>query len=165
VRLEGAGIVVRRKLPPPASVRVYELTEWGSELKPVLLSLGRFGSRSPLPPEPPALGVDAMAAALMTTFDPAVAAGVQADYRLSLGEHEFRLRISDVELELSRGVLGAPAVDLATDPGTLAPLLWHGFAIADAVADAIAAGSLRIEGSRREVSRLLKMFRAPTPAA
>ena len=32
--LERAGIIHRRKLPPPASVKVYELTEWGRELEP-----------------------------------------------------------------------------------------------------------------------------------
>ena len=40
--LEGAGVVARRrKLPPPAASRVYELTEWGEELEPDVVSLGR----------------------------------------------------------------------------------------------------------------------------
>src|SRR3954453_9039810 len=71
--LESAGIVRRRKLPPPAAARVYELTEWGRGVGPVLVALGRWGSRSSLPPEPPALGVDAVAVALKTMFDPAAA--------------------------------------------------------------------------------------------
>ena len=33
--LEEAGVVRRRKLPPPAASRVYELTEWGAELEPI----------------------------------------------------------------------------------------------------------------------------------
>src|SRR3954469_17558802 len=41
--LEEAGIVRRGKLPPPAASRVYELTEWGQELEPVLMALGRGG--------------------------------------------------------------------------------------------------------------------------
>src|ERR671914_171759 len=45
--LEEAGILRHRKLPPPASAQVYELTEWGLELEPVLQALGRFGARSP----------------------------------------------------------------------------------------------------------------------
>ena len=44
--LEDAGIVRRRKLPPPAASRVYELTEWGPELEPVLNALGRWGARA-----------------------------------------------------------------------------------------------------------------------
>src|SRR5437764_2770944 len=46
--LEAAGVLIRRKLPPPASVRVYELTEWGRESEPIFQALGRWASRSPL---------------------------------------------------------------------------------------------------------------------
>ena len=42
--LESAGVVRRDTLGPPASVAVYELTERGRELRPVLLALGRWGS-------------------------------------------------------------------------------------------------------------------------
>ncbi|RYY33085.1 transcriptional regulator [archaeon] len=45
--LEASGIVRRRRLPPPASVQVYELTEWGEEAEPIILSLGRWAIRSP----------------------------------------------------------------------------------------------------------------------
>ena len=48
--LEVAGVVQRRKLPPPAGSRVYELTAWGQELEPVVLAIGRWGSRAPFPP-------------------------------------------------------------------------------------------------------------------
>ena len=47
--LERAGVLRRHKLGPPVSAAVYELTEWGSELEPVVLALGRWGSRSPPP--------------------------------------------------------------------------------------------------------------------
>ncbi|HEX9520688.1 MAG TPA: helix-turn-helix domain-containing protein, partial [Streptosporangiaceae bacterium] len=46
--LEDAGIVRRGVLDPPASVAVYELTERGRALEPVLLELGRWGSRQPI---------------------------------------------------------------------------------------------------------------------
>src|SRR5215204_5234320 len=39
--LEAAGVIVRRRLPPPASVQVYELTAWGYEAAPVFQALGR----------------------------------------------------------------------------------------------------------------------------
>jgi hypothetical protein len=39
---EEAGVVRRRTLPPPAASKVYELTEWGQELAPVLVALGRW---------------------------------------------------------------------------------------------------------------------------
>src|SRR5215212_1048767 len=39
--LERAGVVHRRKFPPPAASRVYELTGWGEELETVITQLGR----------------------------------------------------------------------------------------------------------------------------
>src|SRR5918994_6857706 len=41
--LEQAGIVHRRKLPPPAGSSGFELTHWGRELKPLVLSLWAGG--------------------------------------------------------------------------------------------------------------------------
>src|SRR5215208_1584660 len=38
--LEEAGIVRRAKLPPPTSARVYELTERGRGLQPIVIELG-----------------------------------------------------------------------------------------------------------------------------
>ncbi|HEX7856403.1 MAG TPA: helix-turn-helix domain-containing protein [Sphingobium sp.] len=45
--LEADTIVARRKLPPPANVQVYELTEWGYEAEPIIQELGRWAARSP----------------------------------------------------------------------------------------------------------------------
>src|ERR687890_332816 len=46
--LEAAGVLVRRKLPPPAAVQGYEMTEWGYESEPIFQTLGRWATRSPL---------------------------------------------------------------------------------------------------------------------
>jgi len=48
--LEGAGIVARRILPPPAASRVYELTEYGRGLRPAIRELALWGARSLGPP-------------------------------------------------------------------------------------------------------------------
>src|SRR5215218_7263178 len=48
--LEAAGVVRRGKLPPPAASKIYELTEWGRDLEPVIIALGRWGVRSPTKP-------------------------------------------------------------------------------------------------------------------
>src|SRR5919204_3604115 len=45
--LEGRRLVRKIKLPPPASVQVYEATEWGLEAVPVIASLGKWAARSP----------------------------------------------------------------------------------------------------------------------
>src|SRR5918994_1124620 len=93
--LEGAGIVRRRKLPPPAASRVYELTEWGEELEPVIVRLGRWGARSPSKPRDAALGVDSLVLSFRTMFDPRAAGGLRADYELRFGEDRFRAVVED----------------------------------------------------------------------
>ena len=50
--LERYGVVRRRRLPPPAASTVYELTEYGQELRPVLHVLAHWGARSLGPPGP-----------------------------------------------------------------------------------------------------------------
>jgi DNA-binding HxlR family transcriptional regulator len=52
--LEQAGVVSRRRLPPPAASNVYELTESGHDLQPVLHALCNWGLRSLGPPRPDA---------------------------------------------------------------------------------------------------------------
>lgn len=48
--LEQGGVVRKRRLPPPASATVYELTEDGVSLRPVLAALARWGARTLGPP-------------------------------------------------------------------------------------------------------------------
>jgi DNA-binding HxlR family transcriptional regulator len=49
--LERHGVIRRRRLPPPAASTVYELTEYGQELRPVLHMLAHWGARSLGPPD------------------------------------------------------------------------------------------------------------------
>src|SRR5690349_21880626 len=42
--LESRGLVRRVRLAPPASVQVYEATNWGLEVIPVIASLGRWAA-------------------------------------------------------------------------------------------------------------------------
>jgi DNA-binding HxlR family transcriptional regulator len=49
--LESAGIVQKGVLPPPAASRIYELTDYGRELRPVIRELALWGARSLGPPQ------------------------------------------------------------------------------------------------------------------
>jgi DNA-binding HxlR family transcriptional regulator len=157
--LEHAGIVRRTTLPPPAGSRVYELTERGRQLEEVVVALGRFGSVAPFPPGEAQIGVDAVVIALKSLFDAASADGLTASYELRLGEHRFALDVADGRLAVERG--GAPAAEaiIETDPGTLATVLWHGRRLDEARR----AGDVAIEGDRRAVTRLLRLFPLPSP--
>ena len=48
--LEGHGVVTRRTLPPPAASKIYELTDYGRELRPAMRELALWGARSLGPP-------------------------------------------------------------------------------------------------------------------
>src|SRR5207248_11045214 len=50
--LEADGVVRKKILPRPAASRVYELTEYGLELKPVMREHALWGAPSPGPPTP-----------------------------------------------------------------------------------------------------------------
>ncbi|MGA9857090.1 MAG: winged helix-turn-helix transcriptional regulator [Solirubrobacteraceae bacterium] len=162
--LEAAGVVRRRELPAPAASRVYELTEWGAKLEPVLVALGRWGSRAALPAGAAPLGVDAALVALQTTFDPAAAIALDETYGLVLDDQGFVISVSDGALKIRRRTDPGPdpvaAVTVATDTGTLAAIAWHGRGLADALAD----GAVTLVGDPGAAERLLSLFRAPVPA-
>lgn len=48
--LEAAGVLAKRRLPPPTPAQVYELSAYGLALKPVVRELARWGLHSMPPP-------------------------------------------------------------------------------------------------------------------
>ena len=158
--LEEAGVVRRATLPAPAASKVYELTEWGAELAPVLLALGRWGSRAPLADQPPPLGIEAAVVALQTTFDAEAAAWVSADYELTLDDQVFTLKVADGRLEVTGGGASAtPVASIATDTGTLAAVAWH----AHPLGRAIREGAVRVDGDAEAAADFFGLFAAPVP--
>lgn len=158
--LEGAGVVRRRKLPPPAASRVYELTPWGMELEPVIIRLGRWGARSPLRPRDAALGVDSLVLSLRTMFYPLAAEGHEASYELRLGEDSFRARVAGGRFEIERGEAERPDAIIEGDSGVLRALVYEGRELDEA----LRSGEVRIEGERSAVERFLTLFPLPEPA-
>jgi DNA-binding HxlR family transcriptional regulator len=149
--LEGAGLVARRTLPPPASARVYELTERGAQLEPVILELGRFGSTAPFPDGDAAFGPDALALALKTLYAPG---GAPVRVALRLGGQEFHAEDDGAALALLRGAADAPDAAIEGEPGALAAVLWHGGDLPEAER----TGAISITGSRRAATNFLKRF-------
>ena len=155
--LEQAGVVRRAKLPPPASARVYELTDWGRALEPVVLGLGRWGSQAPLPRERGALGVDALVLALKTLFDRARAHGlIGSTFELRLGEEVFTLRLGEAGLDASRGPAADPVASITAEPGVLQGVLWH--------AHPPRGDELETAGDRQAAADFLGLFPLPSAA-
>lgn len=159
--LTEARIVRRTKLPPPAAAEVYELTEWGVELEPVVTHLGRWGSRSPSLDPAADSSVDSLALSLRALFDPAAARRFNATIGLRLGEHHFSVGIRDGELHVAREESDRPDATLQTDRRTLAALLYGGRPLGDA----IRSGDATVDGKTEVVERLLTLFPLPAPAS
>jgi DNA-binding HxlR family transcriptional regulator len=152
--LEQAGVLRRDKLPPPIASQVYELTDWGRELEPVVLGLGRWGSRAPFAPGDATLGVDSLVLALKTLYDPGRADGLLgSSFELRLGDQRFEARPKDGRLDVTRGPATNPDATIASDPGTLEHILWH--------SQSLTTEDLSITGDREAAVRFLTMFPLP----
>jgi DNA-binding HxlR family transcriptional regulator len=152
--LEDAGVVRRRRLPPPASANVYELTEWGAELEPILLGLQRWGARSPSFPHDRPAGCDAAMLALKNTFDPGAARGLRAVVEVRFATDTFRLAVDDGAIDIARGPADDPDLVIETDPPSLEEVA---FGVRDLGA-AEKAGTVRLRGDRVLAERLLRVF-------
>jgi DNA-binding HxlR family transcriptional regulator len=158
--LEAAGILRRAKLPPPSGAQVYELTDRGRELEPVILALGAWGSRAPFPSGDARLGVDSAVLALKTLFDAPSAGSIDEVLELRLDGDRFRAHVAGGRLDVARGAADDPVAVIETDPGTLSRVLWHGRKLTAA----LRAGDVRIDGDTAAARRFLALFPPPEPA-
>jgi DNA-binding HxlR family transcriptional regulator len=159
--LEAAGVVRRRRLPAPASSNVYELTEWGAELEPIVLGLQRWGAGSPSLPDDVPVGCDAAMLALKNGFDPAAAAGLRVTAEVRFPTGTFRVAVDDGTIDIRRGAADDAELTLETDPPTLE---YVAFGLRS-VRDAERRGALTIHGDRAQAERLLALFVVPGVAA
>ena len=151
--LEAAGLVRRRRLGPPAGSSVYELTEQGAALEPILVELGRWGRHRPLAGDGE-LSVDALVLALRTTFDQAAAGDLETTVDLHVDDDRLEVRVSQGRLAIARAEAGEPDATLRTDVATLRELAFRKRRLDDAAA----AGAVAVEGDRARVQRLLDAF-------
>jgi DNA-binding HxlR family transcriptional regulator len=155
--LEAAGLLVRRRLPPPANAQVYELTPWGYEAEPIVQSLGRWAARSPA--HDPTLPISPVSLMLSfrTMFDAGRARGLDARIGFRLGAESFLARIADGRLEVERA---EPAEADAIFTGTSAALAAaiYGGQPLPALAE---AGLLAVDGDQAVVERFLTLFPLP----
>jgi len=154
--LTANGVIRHRDLGPPARVRVYELTDWGRELEPVVLHLGQWGTRAPLP-EGARWGLDSLLLALQATADAAV---VNGRYELRVGPEVFTVDGTSGSVRVRRGTADRPGAALTTDADTL-----HAVALGKRpIADTVESGDLRLDGDPQAISGLTGLLQALTSA-
>lgn len=124
--LQESGVI--RRVPVARCGLVYELTEYGRELEPIVLALGRWGFRSMGEPnDDDIVTADSLTMALRTAFRGEIAS-VSLDFQIQVGVVELRAQVSDGALKAVQiappaspvgGSLpsGEPELRFATGPG------------------------------------------------
>ena len=152
--LESRGLIIKKRLPPPASVQVYEATAWGLEAEPIVQALGRWAARSPRhDPTLPISGVSILLS-FRTMFDAESAKNFRATIAFHFGEDRYFVTIDDGRLTAVRGEPAAADLVITADPTTLAAVVY-GKQPLDLV---------EIEGDRDLFQRFVNLFELPPKA-
>ncbi|MFK3664874.1 winged helix-turn-helix transcriptional regulator [Ochrobactrum teleogrylli] len=162
-RLEGlelAGILHKTKLPPPASVQVYELTEWGYESEPILQALGRWAARSPMHDPNLPISTVSFLLSLRTMLDSESAHGMNATIHLQLDGEDFTAHLHDEALDIARGKPEPCDLSLQGAPRMVAATIYGGQPLS-ALEE---AGLLIVEGDRALAEKLRTLFPLPDKA-
>ena len=158
--LEASGIVQRRKLPPPASVQVYELTDWGYEIKPVFMVLGRWAARSPQ--HDPTLPISAVS--VMQSFETMFDAGRAGEAAMRLGfamdDDRMVVIVADGVITTRRGAVEDGDVVVRAAPPVVAAAVYGKVPVAALEGE----GAMTIEGDREVFARFIDFFHLPEKA-
>jgi DNA-binding HxlR family transcriptional regulator len=147
--LEAHGVVTRRTLRPPAGAVVYQLTESGRELEPVVLALGHWGLRVPMPAAP-TLSATSVLLFLRGSLHPDPTEP-PATFALDLGDRAWTVTTNAGQVYVQGGEPAGPDARVSTDPATLNALLADPALLDNHLAD----GSIAIDGDVAAARRLL----------
>jgi DNA-binding HxlR family transcriptional regulator len=150
--LEARGLVRKVKLPPPASVQVYEATAWGLEAVPLIASLGRWAARSPLHDPELRMSHVSLIMSLQTLISAERAEGLDARIGFRLGDVAYVTRVHDGRLDVERGGCEDCDVTFIGPPSAVAAVI-HGGAPFE---------TITVEGNVTLARRFVTLF--PLPA-
>ena len=158
--LEAAGILTRRMLPPPACVQVYELTPWGYEAEPAIQALGRWAARSP----DHDTSLPLSAASLMMSFRTMVDRSRAGERVISVGfllhPDVFLVRPGADGVDVRREEFENPDVIFEGSPSGIAAVVYGEVPLAEAEA----AGLVKVSGDRNAAEWFTTLFRLPPKA-
>lgn len=153
--LEEAGFVRRRELPRPAPATVYELTEAGQRLGPVVAALGRVGLELIGAPGPEDdLRAERLVLALRLRFREEDFADLAESYALLIDDEPFSVTVERGRVDAAHGAPPSPAMRLSTDSRTFVALMSR----QTTAVEAIAQGKAEVTGDRAALDRFLRAF-------
>jgi DNA-binding HxlR family transcriptional regulator len=152
VELERRGLARKYRLPPPASVQVYEATEWGLEAEPIVQALGRWAARSPRhDPTLPISGVSILLS-FRTMIDREKARDIDARIGFRFGESGYVAQLRDGSIEVARGDPAGCDVIFTVAPTALAAVVYGGAPLA----------GIGVEGDLGLAKRFTTLFPLPS---
>jgi DNA-binding HxlR family transcriptional regulator len=149
--LEARGLVRKTKLPPPASILVYEATEWGLEVVPLIASLGRWAARSPWHNPTLRMSHVSVVMSLQTLISPERADGLRARIGFRFGDVSYVATIQEGRLDVERGPLQDCDVEFSGTPSDIAAVI-HGGAPLETVG---------VRGDMELAKRFITLFPLP----
>lgn len=156
--LEAKLLVTRRRLPPPASAQVYELTSWGYEAEPLIQMLGRWAARSPWhDPTLPISGVSVMLS-FRTMLDLARVGDLDLRIAFVFGDRVYVGQLNASGIAIARGTPAGCDIVFTGTPHALAGAVYGGVPL-KALSE---QGLLTVDGDAARVARFLTLF--PLPA-
>jgi DNA-binding HxlR family transcriptional regulator len=146
--LQEAGVIGRREVPRPTPATVYELTERGRALRPVIMELSRWGRPLLADPSDDQLPDSALLLGLEAAFRPEAAVGLDETYDLEVDGLRVAVHVSRGRLEITPSAGDEPAaVRIVTDR--------QGFM---ALARGNPGDRVRIEGDADALARMRGVF-------
>jgi DNA-binding HxlR family transcriptional regulator len=156
VDLEADHVIERRSLPHPAATTVYALSDWGTELKPLIMELGRWAVRSPKMAQGRQMSAASVTMSFETMFDPARAGDAELTLQLDLGGRPQVLRVAKGVLTVQSGTAEAPDLRIEGAPTALAEVVHGKLPVAE-------AQGLRLTGDPAILTRFASFFSLPDP--
>jgi DNA-binding HxlR family transcriptional regulator len=124
--LESRGLVRKVRLPPPASVQVYEASELGLEEVPTIAALGLLDARSPLHDPTLRMSHVSVIMSLQTLLSPELADGLDARIGFRFGEADYVTTLRQGRLEVERGEVSDCDVIFTGAPSAVAAVIHGG---------------------------------------
>ena len=159
--LEAAGAVRKVALPPPASVQVYELTEWGKLAEPAIQELGRWAATSPRHDPTLPLSPVSFMLSLRTMLDRNLAREFEATIGFEIAGETYIAELKGGDLPIRRAtVAGADAILRAPAAPPLAAAFYGKVPL-----EALAEEGVAFEGDRPLIERFIDLFHLPQKVA
>lgn len=156
--LQHDGIIIRRRLPPPAASDVYELTDAGQDLGIALVPLARWGARHALGARQPDETFRTVwpLFVLQASIDPRELGRTSAVIEFDVDGSVAHLRIGDGRVSAHDGAADRPDVRLTMDVDTFVAVGTGRVAPQDAVA----SGRVDVDGDAGAVTALVALLEA-----